>query len=154
MRVTNGRPNSRLRRRGSSNRSEQSERYRDGQCQGGASKSLNPAIVVSPEFFSSVIELQPCARSDVISGFHYKHVDYYDEALFNRAYEWMKERGHDRRPEPARRARCRLSVAYAGVAFRLSSAANLRGSWLKTRPRAMFRPRNHSAFSCTKVFSR
>jgi len=48
----------------------------------------------------------------------------------------------------------RLSVAYAGVAFRLSSAANLRGSWLKTRPRAMFRPRNHSAFSCTKVFSR
>jgi len=73
--------------------------------------------VVSPEFFSSVIELQPCARSDVISGFHYKHVDYYDEALFNRAYEWMKERGHDRRPEPARRARCRLSVAYAGVAF-------------------------------------
>ena len=24
---------------------------------------------------------------------HYKHVDYYDEALFNRAYEWMKARG-------------------------------------------------------------
>jgi NitT/TauT family transport system substrate-binding protein len=24
---------------------------------------------------------------------HYKHVDYYDEALFNRAYDWMKERG-------------------------------------------------------------
>jgi NitT/TauT family transport system substrate-binding protein len=24
---------------------------------------------------------------------HYKHVDYYDPALFNRAYEWMKERG-------------------------------------------------------------
>jgi len=24
---------------------------------------------------------------------HYKYVDYYDEALFNRAYEWMKARG-------------------------------------------------------------
>jgi len=24
---------------------------------------------------------------------HYKHVDYYDEALFNRAYEWMRARG-------------------------------------------------------------
>ena len=24
---------------------------------------------------------------------HYKHVDYYDETLFNRAYEWMKARG-------------------------------------------------------------
>ena len=24
---------------------------------------------------------------------HYKHVDYYDPALFNRAYEWMKARG-------------------------------------------------------------
>src|SRR2546427_2178923 len=24
---------------------------------------------------------------------HYKHVDYYDEALFNRAYDWMKDRG-------------------------------------------------------------
>ena len=24
---------------------------------------------------------------------HYKHVDYYDEALFNRAYDWMKARG-------------------------------------------------------------
>jgi NitT/TauT family transport system substrate-binding protein len=24
---------------------------------------------------------------------HYKHVDYYDVTLFNRAYEWMKERG-------------------------------------------------------------
>src|SRR5256885_16106881 len=24
---------------------------------------------------------------------HYKHVDYYDPALFNRAYDWMKERG-------------------------------------------------------------
>jgi len=24
---------------------------------------------------------------------HYKHVDYYDQALFNRAYEWMKARG-------------------------------------------------------------
>ena len=23
----------------------------------------------------------------------YKHVDYYDEALFNRAYDWMKARG-------------------------------------------------------------
>jgi NitT/TauT family transport system substrate-binding protein len=24
---------------------------------------------------------------------HYKHVDYYDTTLFNRAYDWMKERG-------------------------------------------------------------
>jgi NitT/TauT family transport system substrate-binding protein len=24
---------------------------------------------------------------------HYKHVDYYDEKLFDRAYEWMKARG-------------------------------------------------------------
>ena len=24
---------------------------------------------------------------------HYKHVDYYDQALFNRAYEWMRDRG-------------------------------------------------------------
>ncbi|HLH90538.1 MAG TPA: hypothetical protein VKX28_18960 [Xanthobacteraceae bacterium] len=24
---------------------------------------------------------------------HYKHVDYYDETLFNRAYDWMKARG-------------------------------------------------------------
>jgi NitT/TauT family transport system substrate-binding protein len=24
---------------------------------------------------------------------HYKHVDYYDSELFNRAYDWMKERG-------------------------------------------------------------
>jgi NitT/TauT family transport system substrate-binding protein len=24
---------------------------------------------------------------------HYKHVDYYDSTLFNRAYDWMKERG-------------------------------------------------------------
>jgi NitT/TauT family transport system substrate-binding protein len=24
---------------------------------------------------------------------HYKHVDYYDPALFNRAYDWMKARG-------------------------------------------------------------
>jgi hypothetical protein len=24
---------------------------------------------------------------------HYKHVDYYDETLFNRAYDWMRERG-------------------------------------------------------------
>ena len=24
---------------------------------------------------------------------HYKHVDYYDPALFNRAYDWMRERG-------------------------------------------------------------
>jgi NitT/TauT family transport system substrate-binding protein len=24
---------------------------------------------------------------------HYKHVDYYDATLFNRAYEWMKARG-------------------------------------------------------------
>jgi hypothetical protein len=23
----------------------------------------------------------------------YKHVDYYDATLFNRAYEWMKARG-------------------------------------------------------------
>jgi hypothetical protein len=23
----------------------------------------------------------------------YKHVDYYDPALFNRAYDWMKARG-------------------------------------------------------------
>ena len=24
---------------------------------------------------------------------HYKHVDYYDPALFDRAYDWMKARG-------------------------------------------------------------
>jgi len=24
---------------------------------------------------------------------HYKHIDYYDESLFNRAYEWMRARG-------------------------------------------------------------
>ena len=24
---------------------------------------------------------------------HYKHLDYYDTTLFNRTYEWMKERG-------------------------------------------------------------
>jgi NitT/TauT family transport system substrate-binding protein len=24
---------------------------------------------------------------------HYKHVDYYDVTLFNRAYDWMKARG-------------------------------------------------------------
>jgi NitT/TauT family transport system substrate-binding protein len=34
------------------------------------------------------------APNELLRAFvHYKHVDYYDETLFNRAYDWMKARG-------------------------------------------------------------
>jgi NitT/TauT family transport system substrate-binding protein len=36
-------------------------------------------------------ELEP--RELLRAFVHYKHVDYYDPALFNRAYDWMKARG-------------------------------------------------------------
>ena len=34
------------------------------------------------------------AADELLRAFvHYKHLDYYDTTLFNRTYEWMKERG-------------------------------------------------------------
>ena len=42
---------------------------------------------------TTAIDARAEARELLLAFVRYKHVDYYDPVLFNRAYDWMKARG-------------------------------------------------------------
>src|SRR3989449_2244664 len=60
----------------------------------------NEAVdLIHPDFYKYAHHVTAQAKGalqphELLRAFvHYKHVDFYDEALFNRAYDWMKARG-------------------------------------------------------------
>ncbi len=71
--------------------SEQRKRYYDAE---------NEAVdMINKDFYKYAHHVTAHAKGalaphELMRAFvHYKHVDYYDETLFNRAYDWMKARG-------------------------------------------------------------